>query len=98
MEGDKTPGFLRGVPRAWLDDGKVIQLDQVATYFGPASLKVESRLSDATIRVAVACRSNRQPRCVEVRIPHPLGKHPIKVIGGTYDIETECVRVEPFHD
>ncbi len=98
MEAGQTLKFLPGIPRRWLEDGKSIKLDNVATYFGPASLLVESNLANGTIRAKIECRSDRQPRSVEIRLPHPKQKNPKCVSGGTYHEEIECVRIDPFKD
>jgi hypothetical protein len=97
MEVDQTLQFLPGIPRTWLRNGKTIKLDQVATYFGPASLTVESNVAEGTMRAKVECRFDRRPQTVKVRLPHPLRKSPTQVIGGTYDEKTEFVLIEPFN-
>jgi len=98
MERGKTLRFLPGVPRAWLAHGQSIKLEQVATYFGKASLTVESSSNDGVIRAVVECTSDRQPERMEVRLPHPDGRTALNVEGGTYDPKRECVCIEPFKD
>jgi hypothetical protein len=89
--------LLPAVPRAWLEDGKKIELDNIATYFGRASLRVESRLKrDGTIRATVECPSARRPQVVELRLPHPQGRKPTAATGGRYDAHSETVRIENF--
>ena len=95
-EGD-TLRLLPGIPRRWLEDGNTVVLDQVASYFGSLSLRAESRLRDNRIQAEVECLSDRAPRCVTIRLPHPQGKRPRNVTGGTYDTGLEIVRVEPFN-
>ena len=68
----------------------------MASYFGPVSLRVESRLDDDRIDATVECLSNRRPKTVELRLPHPLGWKATRVKGGVYDAEKELVRLEPF--
>ena len=96
IEDGDTLKFLPGIPRAWLKDGYVIELDQVATYFGKASLRVESRLKERSIHATVRCDSRHAPRRVHIRIPHPSGQHPVAVTGGTYSEATETIRIESF--
>jgi len=96
MERGRTLKFLPGIPRAWLEHGQSIELEQVATYFGKASLSVESVLNDGVIRATVECATDRRPDRVEVRLPHPDGRTALNVEGGTYDASGEYVVVDPF--
>ena len=94
-EGDALT-FLRGIPRRWLEDGKEIRLEKAATYFGPASLTVVSQLAQGRITVDVRCATDRRPKTVSVRLPHPQGRHPVRVEGGQFDPASETVRVPDF--
>jgi hypothetical protein len=44
----------------------------------------------------VECNTNRRPRAIEIRLPHPAGLRPQSVKGGIYDRSTETVRVGSF--
>jgi hypothetical protein len=88
--------LLPGIPRAWLVDGQRIELDRVATYFGPVSFRVQSILAEGRIEAAVHCASDRQPARVRIRLPHPDGRRPREVRGGSYDAANEVVEVEGF--
>jgi hypothetical protein len=89
--------LLPAVPRRWLEHGKRIELREVASYFGPVTLRVESRLqSEGTIRAEVECRSDRRPKRIELRLPHPDGQKARSVTGGKYDAERETVLIAPF--
>ncbi len=94
-EGD-TLAFLTAIPRCWLEDGKEIRLDSVATHFGPASLQVRSQLARGRITAEIRCAGGRGPKAVTVRLPHPEGLRPSRVIGGRYDRATESVRIAGF--
>lgn len=96
MEENQTLRLLPGVPRDWLADGKKIQLENVASYFGPVSLKVTSNLAEGKIEALIECKSKQRPAVVEIRLPHPLGQTPTNVRGGKYCNETETVRIERF--
>lgn len=96
MERGAGIDLLPGIPRAYLENGKQIELRNVATYFGPLSLKVESALDQGLIHATIECAGDRKPVFVELRIPHPQGRKATRVEGGTYNPETERVRVEPF--
>ena len=94
-EGDGL-SLLKAIPRRWLEDGKSVALDRVASYFGPLSFKVESEVKHGRITARVECRSDRAPRRVTIRLPHPDGRRPVAVEGGDYDAPTETVRIAPF--
>ena len=96
MEEGDTLHLLPGIPRKWLEDGKTIELERAATYFGAVSLRVESTRHGNQIRADVECASDRPPKCVTIRLPHPTGRRPTDVTGGTYDAQSERVRVEQF--
>jgi hypothetical protein len=93
--GDQL-SLLPGIPRAWLEDGNRIELDRVATYFGPLSLRAVSRVNDGRIEVDVRSDSARKPAAVEIRLPHPAGRQARAVDGANYDAARESVRVESF--
>jgi hypothetical protein len=94
-EGD-TLSLLRAIPRRWLENGKKIELSNVATHFGPVSLAVESKLAERAIRAVVTCKASRRPRTVVIRLPHPEGLKATGVQGGVYDAATESVRISSF--
>ena len=96
LEDGAALRLLAGVPRAWLENGKSIRLNKVATYFGPLSLVVTSRVAEGEIEARIECRGSRRPGAVVLRLPHPDGLRPASVKGGTYDPATETVRIEPF--
>ena len=96
LEEGGTLAFLRAIPRRWLEHGKKIELRNVATYFGPASLRVESKLNDGSIEAAVECKAERRPREITIRLPHPEGRKAVSVVGGAYNPAGETVRIAPF--
>ena len=97
MERGETLDLLPGIPRAFLEDGQRIELDRVASYFGPLSLTVASDLTAGRIHAVVECRSDRKPKTVELRLPHPLNRKATGVTGGEYDPQRERVRISPFN-
>jgi len=96
MESDQTLNLLPGIPRAWLEDGKSIELNEVATYFGPITLHVESQLEKGVIIASISSDSDQKPKSLCLRIPHPDGTKPFRVTGGTYSANLETVTVELF--
>lgn len=96
LEDGDTLRLLSGIPRNWLDDGKSIELKNVASYFGPISLTVNSSLKSGTVSALVKCNSDRIPHTVILRLPHPEGKKPLKVIGGSFDTANETLVIKDF--
>ncbi len=96
LEEGETLKLLPGVPRAWLENGKTISLENVASYFGPLSFRVQSAVEKGFIEATIDCNTDRKPKDVVVRVPHPCGRKPVKVSGGVYDEATETVRVDSF--
>jgi hypothetical protein len=96
LEEGQTLKLLPGIPRRWMEDGKTIELKNVATYFGPLSLVVNSNISKGFIEATIECHSERMPGQVALRIPHPTGKKPLNVTGGTYDYTSESLLIKPF--
>ena len=96
LEEGTTLRLLPGVPRAWLEDGKRIEFENMSSYFGPISLRVQSKLGRGSIEAEFTCRSRRVPRRVLLRLPHPKGRRASEVTGGVYQPKTETVCIEPF--
>ncbi|HMD61544.1 MAG TPA: hypothetical protein VKG78_08940, partial [Opitutaceae bacterium] len=96
LEKGDTLEFLPGIARGLLAGGNRIELDGVATYFGPATLRVEASADRRRIMAHVECASGRGPRSVTIRLPHPTGLRPSGVKGGTYDAAGETVRIDSF--
>ena len=96
LERGRTLELLPGIPRAWLEQGKRIELRDVASYFGPLSLTVESDVRKGSVRAHVECQTSRRPRRVILRLPHPDGQKAEKATGGRYDADEEAVLIERF--
>ncbi|MBR9998968.1 MAG: hypothetical protein KFF73_08355, partial [Cyclobacteriaceae bacterium] len=96
MEEGDTLKLLRGIPREWLQEGKKIELENVATYFGPVSLTVNSMAENNLIEGTVNCESGYRPQVMAVRLPHPSGKKPVRIYGGEFHEASETLYIEPF--
>ena len=96
LEDGDTLRLLPAVPRAWLKDGRRIELKKVASYFGPVDLTVESHVDEGWISARVHCRKSRAPSRVTLRLPPPLRLKAPAAIGGHYDPEHETVTIHPF--
>lgn len=95
MEERDTLRLLPGIPDNWMEDGKKIELTDAASYFGPISLDVRSRLESGIITARISCSSDRRPKRIELRIPHPSGRIPAEIEGGALSGH-ETVIIEPF--
>ena len=96
LEEGNAIKLLPGIPRQWLEDGKVIEIKNASTYFGPLSFSVRSDVTKGFIEATIECDPDRKPDKIIIRIPHPEGKSPVKITGGTYDSASETVSVIPF--
>jgi len=97
MESGNRLNLLPGIPRNYLENGKQIRLHNVASYFGPITLEVTSRLSEGMMVADITCDPNRRPQTVVIRLPHPNHQKATSVEGGVYDPANENVRIEPFN-
>ncbi len=97
IEDKNTLNLLPAVPRKWLEDGKVIEIDGAASYFGPISYRIESDLKNNRIKVKVECNSDRKPESINIRLPHPEGLKAKRTSAGTYNPATESVLVDSFN-
>jgi hypothetical protein len=88
--------LLQGIPRTYLENGKRIELSELASYFGSFSLQVESKLDEGRIEASIDCASARRPERIELRLPHPKGQSLTKVKGGSYSRETENATIDSF--
>ncbi len=96
LETGSTLKLLAGIPRRWMEDGKRIELKNVASHFGSLSLRVESRVQNNSITASISCPAKHKPETVVIRLPHPDGRKPISVKGGKYDSATESVTIASF--
>ena len=67
------------MPRAWLADGKRVAVERAPTYFGPASIALESAADRGWITAHVEFEGDRRPNTVLVRLRHPDRK-PIRSV------------------
>jgi len=85
-------------PRAWLEDGKQIDVSNAPTYFGPVSFHVSSRAASHRITATAELTSRAKPRALLVRLRHPSDK-PIKSVTvngkswSDFDPQKEWIRI-----
>ena len=90
----------RAAPRAWLEDGKVIRVERAPTFFGTAGLVIRSEAARGRIHAEVIVPSRNPPREVWLRLRHPSGKSPARVVvdgrvAGPDRIVGEDIRIIP---
>lgn len=90
--------LAQATPRAWLQDGKKIELQRVPTRYGAMSMTIESHLRSGELRADVQMPDASRPETLLVRFRHP-DKKPIRsvTVNGRawqdFDAEGEWVRV-----
>ncbi len=101
-EGSKL--FLAmGTPRKWLRDGKAINVEKAATYFGNLSYKIHSRVSSGEIEVTLDPPKRNRPEEIVIRFRHPE-KNPMRevLVNGArhrdYNVNEETVRLTKLSD
>ena len=97
LEDGSTLKLLSGIPRKWMEDSKSIKLENVASYFGPLSLQVDSHINEGYIVAEVVCMTDQKPSEISLRLPHPDFIKPLKVEGGIYNEKTESITIAPFN-
>jgi len=68
-EDGETLWLLAGIPRRWLAPGRKIQLNDVATYFGPTSLETTASESAVSARIQLPTRNAPKTAWLVVRAP-----------------------------
>jgi hypothetical protein len=98
LEAGDTLTLLPGVPRAWLEHGKIIAVDGMASYFGQLTFRVESNLAagSVTIHIKINGALDRLPKLLRVRVPHPQGVKAAAVSIGRYDPVGEFVLIDGY--
>jgi hypothetical protein len=94
-QGD-TLWLLPGIPSRYLEPGRSIELERVASYFGPLSVKVKAEAKE--VRAEVECAGQSGLLTVVLRLPDPQGRQPVEVTGGEWDAATARVTVRNFKD
>jgi len=74
-EGDDDTLLLcQATPRAWLENGKRIEVRRAPTSYGPLSFTTESRADAGEITATIQMPGRKQPAALLVRFRHPREK------------------------
>ena len=68
------------VPREWLESGKTVRLERAPTFFGPVTMILRSEVERGRIHATVALPRRNPPTEVWLRLRHPDGRLPVRVI------------------
>jgi len=69
--GDDVLMVGQAVPRAWLEEGKRIQVTDAPTYFGDVSFRIEGKSSVNEISASVELSHRKQAKSLVIRLRHP---------------------------
>jgi hypothetical protein len=83
--------FGRAVPREWLEDGKTIRIERAPTTFGVAGLAIRSEANKGRIYATVCLPTHSPPSQVWLRIRHPQGRRPRRVLINGRSVEPERI-------
>ncbi len=71
MEDEDTLWLARATPRAWLEQGQRIVVQQAPSHFGVVSYEILSDVNSGKITATVELPSRRSPRTIHLRLRHP---------------------------
>jgi hypothetical protein len=71
MEEGQSLWIARATPRAWLEQGKKIRVDNAPTYFGLLAYEIVSDADHGRIAATVEMPSRKPPQNVLLRLRHP---------------------------
>ncbi len=96
---DGTLLLGQAAPRAWLEDGKKVEVERAPTYYGRLTFAIESEAKAGKIRATVRMPSEGKPKALLVRLRHPQGApvRSVQVNGAEwkdFDAVREWVRIE----
>jgi hypothetical protein len=71
MEDGNALWLARGTPRAWLEQGKKINVKNAPTHFGTLAYEIVSDVDNGKINATVEVPSRKAPKSVVLRLRHP---------------------------
>ncbi|MFQ3548505.1 MAG: hypothetical protein SNJ70_01975 [Armatimonadota bacterium] len=103
LEEGKELRLGMGVPRAWMQDGKEIELTKAMTFFGMMDIKIESHVNKGFLSAKINLPQREQPEKIVLRLRHPEEGKKFKEVTINGDlwtdinIEKELINI-PFAD
>ena len=94
MEDGEALNLLYGAPAKWFEDGNVIEVKKVKSYFGELHFRVESKVKQGFIKIDINCNSKRRPKTVNIKVPPGISLAGVK--GAIYDKDNGVIRIKPF--
>jgi hypothetical protein len=82
MEEGPTLWSARGTPRAWLEAGKRISVQNAPTCFGTVAYEIVSDVDHGKITATIEVPSRKAPAAVQLRFRHPKSA-PLKSVTST---------------
>lgn len=91
------------VPTAWLEDGRVVQVRDAPTFFGPVSYRITSHVADGRIEAMIEPPERSAPEAIVLRLRHPDGRpiRRVEVDGRehqAFEAAEGTVRLDPSTD
>lgn len=83
--------FGRATPREWLEDGKTVRIENASTLFGTAGLVLNSEVGRNRIRARLQIPTQTPPKEVWLRLRHPAGLRPSRVLVNGRVLPADCV-------
>lgn len=63
--------LFAAAPRGWFEDGKQISIERAASYFGPITLRMDSRVASGMITATIDMPARKRPTTLVIRFRHP---------------------------
>lgn len=79
MEEGQSLWIARATPRAWLEQGKKIEVQNAPTYFGVVAYEIVSDVEHGRIAAEVEIPTRNPPKTIRLRLRHPKAA-PIKAV------------------
>lgn len=74
MEDYGALWLMKGTPRAWLEQGKTVEINQAPTLYGMLNYKVTSDVKNGKVYAVIDIPSRMIPEAVKLRLRHPEAK------------------------
>ena len=88
-----------GVPRKWLENGKIIDVKKAQTCYGTYNFNIESKLADGFIKTVFSNTITKQPSAIKLKLRHPNQKKikRVEINGEKWeDFEDEIINISPL--